>query len=152
MDNNLSTFSRFIYLNSYAFLLLFAGIGIAFMPCYQVHWSLVVLQIIVVLCFLYYSNQIFSHWKGKKKHYKKLMEQNEQELDVESFSEYMQAPCGRLLVRVVLTDLGKRQEYGYIKKQVNPTFKDMMKALSDACRPKETKVYVNIDGKLEKLK
>ena len=80
------------------------------------------------------------------------MEQNEQELDVESFREYMQAPCGRLLVRVVLTDLGKRQEYGYIKKQVNPTFKDMMKALSDACKPKETKVYVNIDGRLEKLK
>ena len=152
MNNNISTFSRFMYLNSYAFLLLFAGIGIAFIPCYQIHWLLLVLQVSVVVCLLKYSNQVFSHWKGKKRHYEKLIEQNEKELDVESFREYIQAPCGRLLVKVVLTDLGRRSEYKYIKKQLNPTFKEMIKALRYACRPKETKIYVNVGGKLEKLK
>lgn len=65
------------------------------------------------------------------------MEANAQQFVPTSFEEYMQAPCGRLLVRVVLTDLGKREAYRDLKKLKAP----LKTRLHDACVPKKTIVY-----------
>ena len=54
-----------------------------------------------------------------------------------SFYEYMQAPCGRLLVKVVLTDLEKKEAYRELKKLKAP----LKQRLHDACIPKKTVIY-----------
>lgn len=55
-------------------------------------------------------------WNSKKRRYKKLVEANTDCFNPDSFKEYMQAPCGRLLVKVVLEDLGKKEQYKKLKK------------------------------------
>lgn len=55
-------------------------------------------------------------WNSKKRRYKKLIEANTGCFNPDSFKEYMQAPCGRLLVKVVLDDLGKKELYKKLKK------------------------------------
>ena len=70
-----------------------------------------------------------------------LMERNTLEFRPESFSEYMQAPCGRLLVRTVLADLGRKDAYPALLKY-RKTFAENLKS---GCRPVKTVVY--IDGK-----
>lgn len=59
----------------------------------------------------------------------------------ESFAVFMQAPCGRLLVRTVLKDLGLRERYRELKKYK----KSFFSAVRDSCKPVKTTVYINKD-------
>jgi hypothetical protein len=138
MHKGISTPKRYIYLNTYAFLLLFAAIGVGCLPLYRLEngWY-IALQVVVALMFLSYALKIFKTFKAKKKRYARLMEANAQQFVPTSFEEYMQAPCGRLLVRVVLTDLGKREAYRDLQKLKAP----LKTRLHDACVPKKTIVY-----------
>lgn len=45
-----------------------------------------------------------------------LMERNSDATRPDTFSDYMQAPCGRLLAKIVLKDLGREEEYLQLKK------------------------------------
>ena len=128
MHKGISTPKRYIYLNTYAFLLLFAAIGVGCLPLYRLEngWY-IALQVVVALMFLSYALKIFKTFKAKKKRYARLMEANAQQF----------VPCGRLLVRVVLTDLGKREAYRDLKKLKAP----LKTRLHDACVPKKTIVY-----------
>lgn len=142
MASKISTFRRFVYLNSYAYLLLFAGIGIAFIPLYRVHWILAIPHIAVVLVLVDSAIKILSRWKSKKRSYNILIERNREEICIDSFKEYMQAPCGRLLVRVVLTDLGKKEEYRTLKKKFIPTLREHFKMIKKAMKPQRTVIYI----------
>ena len=142
MASNISTVRRFIYLNSYAYILLIAGVGIAFIPLYSVHWTLVIVQAIFILTAIKKAIRIFQRWEEKKRSYRVLIERNENEIHLNSFKSYMQAPCGRLLVKVVLNDLGKLQQYKILKKRFTPTLRTTIRAIRIAKRPKRTIIYI----------
>jgi hypothetical protein len=127
-EKSIATFGRFVYLNAYAFLLLFLGVGIAFIPIYRFgQWWLVAVQAVAVFFILKGSVEIFRSWNDKKRKYHVLIERNAETIRHDTFSEYMTAPCGRLLVKIVLKDLDKQNEY---------------KKLTKAHKPKKSIVYV----------
>lgn len=133
------TFTRFLYLNIYAFLLLVGGIGIFFIPLYEINvWFLLPQSIVALVC-LKNSLRIFKSWSDKKRKYDVLMQRNANGFRPDTFSEYMQAPCGRLLVRIVLEDLGISDEYKTLKKLRQPFFATVKKS----CTPQKTVVYTN---------
>ena len=140
--HSISTFPRFLYLNSYAFLLLAMGVGIAIVPCYRMGgWWFVVPQAIVALTCLKGAWRILHSWGDKKRKYHVLMERNTPTLRPETFREYMQAPCGRLLTKTVLSDLGKREAYRELKALEEP----LPRRLRKACKPQKTTIYINKD-------
>ena len=139
MYPGISSIPRFLYLNSYAFLLIFIGVGIAVIPCYRWHWSLVVIQALFALMCIYYAMKIFSSWPEKKRVYKVLIERNEKEVRPETFNDYMQAPCGRLLAHIVLKDLGRQDQFAELDKLQ----KHFWQIKRSDCLPKETKIVIH---------
>ncbi|MDR1761121.1 MAG: hypothetical protein LBR55_01590 [Bacteroidales bacterium] len=137
--SQISTFPRFVYLNAYAFLLVFGGIGIALFPAFRIGWYLVVLQIIIVFVCLKNGIKIFRSWNDKKRKYEILMQKNSTEFRPDTFTEYVQAPCGQLLTKIVLKDLGKTHEYKNLLKLKQP----FGKILKKACKEQKTVVYTN---------
>ena len=112
---SISTFRRFIYVNIYAFLILLMGIGIIFLPLSGLSEYLIYVQVLLVLICLKSSISIFNTWEAKKRRYKKLIDANKESFNPESFEEYMKAPCGRLLVKLVLEDLDEKEQYKKLK-------------------------------------
>ncbi len=139
MYPGISSIPRFLYLNSYAFLLILIGGGIAVIPCYRWHWSLVVIQAIFAFMCLYYALKIFSTWQEKKRVYKVLIERNEKQIRPETFNDYMQAPCGRLLAHVVLKDLGRKDQFAELDKLQ----KHFWQIKKSDCLPKPTKIVIH---------
>lgn len=141
--DNIQTLQRFIYLNAYAILLLVVGVGIGVIPLYKISFYLLIPQILLVIVFIKGSYGIFTSWEDKKRKYVVLMERNSKCFRPDTFSEYMQAPCGRLLVKIVLEDLDQSDKYKMLRKQRQPFFKE----LKNNCATKEVKVYTMDDYK-----
>jgi len=138
-EKSIATFGRFVYLNAYAFLLLIMGAGMAFIPIYRFgQWWLVAAQAVVVFIILKGSVEIFRSWNDKKRKYHVLFERNVESIRPDTFSEYMKAPCGRLLVKIVLKDIDKQNEYKNLKKYKEP----FIKKLAKAHKPKKSIVYM----------
>lgn len=57
----------------------------------------------------------------------------------ESFKTYMKAPCGRLMVKAVLRDLGLGDEYGKLLAYKEP----LLFSIKANCAPVETSIYIN---------
>lgn len=152
MTSKISTFGRYLYLNIYAYLLILLGIGIALIPLYRIHWSLAVIQLLLFAFIVSPAIKILSRWREKKRSYHVLIERNRNGIREELFKEYMQAPCGRLLVRVVLKDLGESRQYKIIKKKYNMTWRDCIKAVGENRKPQKTVMYIaDGNGGLKKL-
>lgn len=136
---SISTFRRFIYVNIYAFLILLMGIGIIFLPLSGLSEYLIYVQVLLALVCLKSSISIFNTWEAKKRRYKKLIDANKECFNPESFEEYMKAPCGRLLVKLVLDDLDEKRQYKKLK-----TYKiSWIKTLKNNCKPrKRVKIVV----------
>lgn len=135
----ISTLPRYVFLNSYAFLLLAMGIGMACLPlhAYSRHWLW--LQVpFCIFCF-YEACHILQSWQDKKRKYHILIERNTPDFRPDTFNEYMQAPCGRLLTLLVLKDLGILNEY----KQLKSLQKHIWQITAADCRPQKTRVYIN---------
>jgi len=131
--------SRFLYLNIYSFLLAGAGILTLIAPFYCISkWTLVV-QVILSVYLLTMSGKLFSAWEGKKKEIDILVKRNRAEFRPDTFEIFMQAPCGRLLVRSVLADLGKPEEYKNLLKMKKPFFS----GIKQSCAPVKTVIYIN---------
>ena len=137
--SKISTFPRFLYLNVYAFSLAFGGIGIALIPCYKVGWWLVALQVIAFYVCERNAFKIFSSWNDKKRKYDILIQKNEVEFRPDTFTDYMQAPCGQLLAKIVLADLNKSSEYKNLLKLKKP----LWKLLKSSCKPQKTVIFIN---------
>ena len=137
--SKISTFPRFLYLNAYAILLAFGGIGIALVPCYEVGWWLVALQVIAFYLCEKNALKIFRSWDDKKRKYTVLMQKNENQFRPDTFTDYMQAPCGQLLAKIVLADLNKSSEYRNLLKLKKP----LWKLLKSSCKPQKTVVFIN---------
>ena len=138
-------FFRYLYLNTYSFLLLICGIIVALIPFYRILKWLIILQVAASLFFVIQAVKLFSAWQDKKIKYKILMERNKNEFHPETFKIFMQAPCGVLLTKVVLKDLNLKERYSEVK-IYKKTFFDFIK---DGCANKnqETRIYINKDFK-----
>lgn len=66
VQKGICTFQRFLFLNFYAFLLLFGGIGIGVIPLYQKSLWYIAPQLIFVIICIRGSIGIFSSWEQKK--------------------------------------------------------------------------------------
>lgn len=134
---------RFLYLNLYAGLLLLAGAVTVAVPLYRITALFLFIQIPAAFFCLYQSARIFSVWKDKKRRYEKLLERNKAEWEAHSFRPYMISPCGRLLVKAVLSDLNRKDEYRNLKQYI-PSLKNQVKL---NCRTEKTVVYINKEVK-----
>ena len=94
-----------MYLNAYAFLLLLVGIGIMLLLGYRISWWLLLPQAIVAIPCLKGAHGIFASWKDKKRKYDLLIQRNAEQFRPDTFTEFMHAPCGRLLTKIVLEDM-----------------------------------------------
>lgn len=141
MHKGINTLPRFLFLNVYAYLLLFVGIGIGVLPLYKYGWLPVIPQAILVFVCLRGSVKIFSSWPDKKRKYEVLMQRNEKQFRPGTFNEFMKAPCGRVLTIVVLKDLGIPEKYKELKKLRGP----LLKRLKDNCAPSPTIVRTEED-------
>ncbi|MDR1976343.1 MAG: hypothetical protein LBQ18_05070 [Campylobacteraceae bacterium] len=130
---------RFIYLNSYAILLILLGACTLLVPLYKITPFLLIIQLIISLkCFML-SCRLFSAWGEKRRIIKILMRKNSVEFRPESFKVYMQAPCSRLLVRFVLKRLGKKSRY----KELLIYKKSLLDNLKESISPSKTVIYIN---------
>ena len=123
MEKGISTLGRFLYLNIYAFLLILLGLGIFVLPLYR-HWLGLIFQIVWALVCLGEAAKVFYTWNDKKRKYAVLMQRNKPLFRPDTGAEYMKAPCGRLLVQLVLKDLKQTQHYAALKKKYK-LFKDI---------------------------
>ena len=131
---------RFIYLNTYAFLLFFAGTLVLALPFWLLSPFTLIIQFILSLPLFICSLHLFSGWDDKKREYKVLMAKNKDGIRPETFKIFMEAPCGRKLTHVVLKDLGKESEYKNLL-IYKPKFIDEVKA---SCKkPEHHVLYVN---------
>lgn len=143
-DTGIATPWRFLYLNFYAWLLLALALAAVLVPLWRVSPWFLVLQVPVAFACLKGGAGILSGWPDKKRKYAMLMERNRPELRPDTFAVYAQAPCGRLLIRVVLADLGAAGRYRSIMKALpRPSLRARLRG---ACtRRTTTTVYINPD-------
>lgn len=132
---------RFLYLNAYSFLLLILSLIIFFVPLYMVHLLFLCIQIPLGFVCLKTSVKLFASWKDKKRKYAVLLAKNKKEFREDSFIMFMQAPCGRLLVKAVLSDLNIPQKYKDLEKYKKTFFQ----SVKEGCAPQKTEVYINKD-------
>jgi hypothetical protein len=132
---------RFLYLNIYSFLIICAGILLLIVPFYKINrWTLVVQAIIAIKLFMI-AGRLFSTWEDKNRKTSVLIKRNQDEFRPDTFSVFMQAPCGRLIVHQVLWDLHKQDEYKKLLKLQKP----LLERLRNNCKPVKTVVYINKD-------
>lgn len=134
----IQTVPRYIYINAYAFLLLFLCIGFTVLSFIFYFGILFIVCLLLALFCLRMSIKIFATWPGKLRHYDKLMKLNTPVFSPDSFKDYIQAPCGCLLTRVVLKDLGKSDQYHSLCKLRLP----LRKRIRSACEPHETVIFI----------
>jgi hypothetical protein len=103
-------------------------------------WTILVQGIVAVNLFVI-AGTLFSTWESKKREIELLTTRNQNEFRPDTFTVFMQAPCGRLIVREVLRDLNKRDEYKSLLKLRKP----LLKRLRDNCTPTKTVIYINKD-------
>lgn len=116
---------RKLYLNSYAYLLILTAVGVAVLPLciWGFKWWLALAQCAGVYIAIRGAVTILAAWPDKQRKYEILMEKNRDELRPDTFRQFMDAPCGRLLARVVLVDLGyPRGTYRRVKREARPRF------------------------------
>jgi hypothetical protein len=99
---------RFVYLNSYAFFLLFLGMVIVLVPTESL---IIIIKSIAVLFCIVSSFSMFFSWKKKKRIMAVLRGRNRKEFRPDTFKRQMMTFCGRLLVKSVLRDLRKSNAY-----------------------------------------
>ena len=140
---NKKKFLRFLYLNIYTFLIVCAGILILVIPFYIISKWIIIAQIIIAIKLFMISGRLFSTWDSKKREMTILIKRNQVEFRPETFEMFMQAPCGRLVVRQVLRDLNKREEYKNILKLQKP----LLERIRNNCTSPKTVIYINEEAK-----
>ncbi|MCM1292074.1 MAG: hypothetical protein NC111_04540 [Bacteroides sp.] len=120
MNHPIATFRRYIYLNSWAILLLLIAAGIAMIPVYRLGVIAIIIQAVAVVLVAKPGVRILMSWDDKKRKYTLLVNRNTPEFRPDTFAEFMSAPCGRLLVRVVLRDMGLTDRYPEVKALRHP--------------------------------
>ncbi|MDR2595820.1 MAG: hypothetical protein LBC76_00725 [Treponema sp.] len=97
------------------------------------------MQGIVAIKLFLVSNRLFSTWNAKKREIDLLVKRNKNEFRPDTFNVYMQAPCGRLVVREALRELNMQERYKSLLKLQKP----ILERLRNNCLPSETVIYIN---------
>ena len=133
---------RFLYLNLYAFVLVGAGILTLTAPFYWIsRWALV-LQVIAAINLFVLAGKLFATWGEKKRAVRMLVRKNRFKFRPESFEAFLQAPCGKLVVRLALKDLDRQGDYTALLKLQKP----LLERWRHNCTPVKTTVYINREG------
>lgn len=127
-----------MYLNIYAFLLLLAGGGIVCFSIFYHSTILLIIEISLTAICIKGAFAIFSSWDDKKRKYTVLMQRNSPLLRPDTFKEFMSAPCGRLLARIVLKDLNQKNQYKLLK-QYKPS---LATQISNCRKTQTTKIII----------
>lgn len=109
------------------------------MPFYMISKWFLPVQVIASVYLFVTSVKLFSTWEYKKKEIDILIKRNQNEFRPDTFGVFMQAPCGRLIVRQVLQDLNMKNEYKSLVKLQAP----LLKRLQNNCVPAKTVIYIN---------
>ncbi|NLM01388.1 MAG: hypothetical protein GX220_08065 [Treponema sp.] len=100
---------------------------------------LLIPQILLSLFFIYESFKLLSAWKDKQLKYEILKGKNSKEFRPETFKIFMQAPCGRLLVKSVLKDLNMKYRY----KELLVYKQSFIDSLKNNIKPQKAVIYIN---------
>ena len=119
--------SKFLYINIYAFLIVFAGILTLILPFYLITKWILIAQGITAISLFLISGKLFSTWNAKKREIDLLINRNKNEFRPETFEVFMQNPCGRLVVHEALKELNIQREYKTLLKLQKPIFKRLKK-------------------------
>lgn len=120
VTKGIDTPQRYLYLNLYGFILFTAGVcavSVSFI-FFDLLWVRGVGIVLSLLCWKG-AWKIFSSWKSKRRIYDILMRRNTPDLIPRSFREYVHTPCGRLMTRLVLKDLGRQESIRWLQRQLN---------------------------------
>lgn len=102
---------------------------------------MIIPQVIIAFLCLKQAVHLFSTWKDKKIKYEILIGKNKNGFRSDSFKIFMQAPCGRLLVKAVLKDLGLTARYSELL-----VYKESFSvSVKNGCVNQEAKIYINED-------
>lgn len=132
---------RFLYLNTYSFLLLFGGIILILISFLGIPKLLTIPSIIISFFFFYNSVKLFSSWNDKKVKCEILYKKNTNEFRPDTFKVFMQAPCGRLVTKVVLKDLNQKEKYKELLIYKEP----FLTSIKNNFKPTKTSIYINED-------
>jgi hypothetical protein len=132
---------RFLYLNVYSFLIVCTGILTLIAPFYRISRWIFVIQAIVAIKLFTIAGKLFSAWKDKERKIDILIKRNQDGFRADTFSVFMQAPCGRLIVRQALKDLRMPGEYKGLLKLRKP----LLERLRSNCTPVKTVIYIHKD-------
>ena len=132
---------RFLYLNTYSFLLLFGGIILILISFLEIPKLLTIPSIIISFFFFYNSVKLFSSWNDKKVKCEILYKKNINEFRPDTFKVFMQAPCGRLVTKVVLKDLNQKEKYKELLIYKEP----FLTSIKNNLKPTKTSIYINED-------
>jgi len=116
-----------------------AGTLVIFLPFYKINNYFFIAQGVITLCLFISGLKLFSSWEDKKIKRKILLGKNCEMFRPDTFEVFMQAPCGRLIVRSVLNELGKSYEYKNLLKLKKP----VLTAFKENCIPVKTVIYFN---------
>jgi hypothetical protein len=117
------------------------GVLLLIIPLYKVSWVLFAIQCLITIKLLLISARLFSTWDMKKREIILLRNRNSTNFRPETFKIYMQAPCSRLVVRVVLNELNLRIKY----KELLIYKKPFLVMIRDNLKPVEQSIYINDD-------
>jgi hypothetical protein len=99
---------RFLYINSFAFLLMGLGAGIFLVPT---DVFLMILKTIAALWCAAGGVVILFQWKSKARKMVILLARNKKELRPDTFKKLTGTLCGQLMARLTLADLRKTEVY-----------------------------------------
>lgn len=102
---------RFIYINTYGCLCLFLGIAAISLPFWKISMFTLIPQGIIAFIAFIFAYYLLETWHEKYVEYKILYERNKNIFRPDTFAIYMDTPCGRKIVKIVLKDLNKKEEY-----------------------------------------
>ena len=141
-------FIRFLYLNLYGIILIVLGVVVMAIPALKMSVLLFIGEIVVSIFLLYKGIYIISQWGEKKRHYTQLISINKRRIKDESFESFIGTPCGRLLTRAVLHDLGKQDYYPILRKKYVLSFKESINLM----RHPQPSIVVFSDIGLERIR
>jgi hypothetical protein len=98
-----------------------------------------ILQGLIAICLFSTAGKLFSTWGFKKREITLLVNKNRNGFRPETFKAFMQAPCGRLVVRQALQNLNMQGEYKTLLKLQKP----LLERWKENCTPSKTVIYIN---------
>lgn len=115
------------------------GLVVLGIPLFKITVFLCIPQFIIATILLQNSYRLFSTWEDKKRKYALLMAKTKKGYSAETFKVFMKAPCGRILVKAVLNDIGLKHKYKELLK-----FKESLLILiKKNFATVETNIYIN---------